>query len=192
MNNDLNLNVTDEELNNTKEIIDINIDTPIYKIGNKINVYLKNKKTLGEASIAMITNYNGNISPIIIVDEYFMMLQEDSKKFVLYHEIGHYINGDLDKEYYTLKESFSLTLSLFLNTLNYEEQNADLYALRKINNNLNLAKKCFDDIKNICEKQIEDDYKDRTEKYINNLKRKNTKDFNKRFRKLIDNYLKNY
>lgn len=172
----LDLNITEDE------IVDIEYNEPLMSICNKINVYLDSGKVNNYGfSLAMISEViNGNY-PEIIVDEYFLLLSDESKKFVLYHEIGHYVKGHLSK-YYTFKDSIiNFFNDKFKDKLNIDEQEADYYAYTKVGD-LDKCMEYFDEIYLACKVQLLDSG-DTCQYQLNKLKR----DFENRKRLLARN-----
>lgn len=71
---------------------------------NEINengfIFEKNSFTVAQAgcAIALCRKYSWGdfATPVITVDTLFGKLSAKSQEFIVYHEIGHFVNGDLD------------------------------------------------------------------------------------------------
>lgn len=69
----------------------------------------------------------------IWVDENFKMMEENSQKFILEHEIGHIINGDLDVSTKKIKQLHAeRILAATTGTVHASEIAADKYAVENI------------------------------------------------------------
>lgn len=66
--------------------------------------------------------------PIILVDNLFETLPKNLKKAILYHEIGHQVNGDLEKSDEELRSEFKKRNKK--NYLSQQEVEADKYACK--------------------------------------------------------------
>lgn len=65
---------------------------------------------------------------IIAVDDTFFRTSKTTQKYLLYHEIGHILNGHLD-----MKKCYDARVNDVLNnTVSYMELEADMYACNKI------------------------------------------------------------
>ena len=145
------------ELNITEsEICDVEFSEPILTICDKINIfYAPDSLEKFGYSIAMIGRSFRDI-PEIMVDDYFFELSDECKKFVLLHEIGHYVLGHLEDKPRTLKEYISCFLDKILpNRFPIEEQEADYYAYNKLDEeNKALVDIYYDEIHEACLSQM--------------------------------------
>lgn len=145
---DLKLNFNKEDL-----IVEAEFEEPIMVIADKINVFKAIDNNLYDSMIAMIMSVPQSVFPIILVDDIFMTLSDECKKFVLYHELGHYINGDLGEVYIPLKYKLKNIFNLCFVGMPIEEQFADLYAFLKMKQegfSLNDTDKYFDELRDKC------------------------------------------
>lgn len=94
-------------------------DTFVYNIPSRFN-YLKGFIL---ASVAKVTLNNGNSVNLIVTDDGFAKLPRTVRLFLLSHEVGHVLNGDLEKETVALK-----TYSRAFGVLPKMEVEADRYA----------------------------------------------------------------
>ena len=109
------------------------INKPIMVIADTIEVYLLTENApINNYGIAFITErYNCDL-PVIYVDKYFLELDYANQLFTLYHELGHYVNKDLER-FRCRKEKFYNFIEVFIKKgLSLEEQRADLYAYTKL------------------------------------------------------------
>lgn len=65
---------------------------------------------------------------IIAVDHYFLKMSKIAQKFILYHEIGHMVNGHLNKRY----DSEKRINDVLNNSISAIELEADIYSCSKI------------------------------------------------------------
>lgn len=67
----------------------------------------------------------------LVIDKHFYQLSPETQDFILYHEMGHIINKDLEKEEKCtlLKSLGRLLLSIFFTKIKQEEIQADLHAV---------------------------------------------------------------
>jgi hypothetical protein len=100
---------------------------PLFTIANKIDVYKDDNLARQYGSvIACITVNPITLKPFIVVDSLFDKLSVRAKVFVIYHEIGHYQNGDFIRK--DIKRKLSQRI---LDKFKYSEKEtlADLYAM---------------------------------------------------------------
>lgn len=171
-------------LNNTIKFSDLEcngndkIQKPVMTICD-IDVYLvTDNAPLKDFSISIIAESLYCDKPIICIDNYFMELNYPSKLFSIYHELGHYVNGDLIREN-TKKERFINFINMLSRkNIPLEEQKADLYAYNKLKEHYpgcidKIMNNLFYDIMVICIKQLRDNVKDekKINKYIDSIKK---------------------
>jgi len=86
----------------------------------------------------------------IVVDEHFIILPTEMKKFFLYHELGHHDLGHINEENVQgrIKKRKSMALD---GKVSEEELQADAYAARRVGTNtaINSLKYVLDNLQNI-------------------------------------------
>lgn len=146
---------------------------------------------------ACITINNLYYKPHIIVDDIFMNLSDNAKTFVLLHEVGHFVNGDLKNVYNNtrleriklliknIKESLLIRLSLRYPA---KETKADFYAANKIGSKSKTLD-ALNEVYDLIFKEVDTSggLNSNTCNYYNKSD-KNKKKIDKAFRKMKDNY----
>ena len=105
-----------------------------YEINGKTIIfgdYIELHTTMGTLPFTKVCN--DRIDPnkfYIIYDKNFMKLSEESQKFILFHELGHIINGDLEGDNAS-KISRIRNILRFLNISNKAEFAADKFAVKR-------------------------------------------------------------
>ena len=84
--NDANDNNNVEKILLSDEIPELDVDIPIIK--NRLFMCKSNT-----VFAAMTLSVFG--TPLIIIDEFFGMMPKSVQRFIVMHEVGHYVNGDL-------------------------------------------------------------------------------------------------
>lgn len=84
--NDANDNNNVEKILLSDEIPELDVDIPIIK--NRLFMCKSNT-----VFAAMTLSVFG--TPLIIVDDFFGMMPKSVQRFIVMHEVGHYVNGDL-------------------------------------------------------------------------------------------------
>lgn len=167
------------------------LEEPIMVIANCINVYLMSDNApSNNYGIALIAEGLHSDLPVIYVDKYFDDLDYSSKLFTIYHELGHYVNGDFTRTRSKKERLYNLK-QLVLKKLPYEEQKADLYAYNKLREHFptcidKVFNRLFEDIRDRCIQELKDNYdieEKKLNKYIENIK----KEFNNREKTLRKN-----
>lgn len=201
------MNNLEERINNLEEKIN-NLGLEIEKTLNNFSIEevmeIEGIKVYHSNDLAKIYNCFGacitinNLSykPYIIVDDIFMKLSDNAKTFVLLHEIGHFVNGDLKNVYNNsrleriklllknIKESLLVKISLRYPN---KETRADFYAASKIGSrskSINALNEVYDLI--FKEIGITDGVTNNTCNF--NKSDKNKKKMDKTFRKMKDTY----
>lgn len=120
-----NIDKNDFKVNNNVELL--------FTIADTISVFKDNQMmTRTSGIIAYISLKSENLKPFIMVDSVFETLSLKAQTFVIYHELGHYQNGD-----FLLKSKFKVNISTkikskFKKEYPMNETLADYYAIDKM------------------------------------------------------------
>lgn len=89
-------------------------------------------------AMSSVANFSIGQRIVILVDDFYMNLPDDIKEFIIYHEIGHILNGDIfdikfglflpkeKRHFVRIKRMFNSKESILM------EEMADLYAADKV------------------------------------------------------------
>lgn len=171
------------------DVVTAEINKPLFKICGKIPVY-KNDRFLSShgALIACITISSETNNPFIIVDSLFDKLSFNAKLFAIYHELGHYQNGDfLIRPKESLKKRIKYRMRRFIKEKiqgGYDEREvlADYYACDKMNST-QCALDALEEINELLIESVRFAYSNNEFKLNENIERLN-KIHNKRIRSI--------